>query len=222
MGNPDVFFIGAGVGHAKTVKNSDLLLDMRMLVRPGLQLTCPNSWIWVLWMTYRLWHIVRTKPFSSWRSWWRNGRDDNFECFLIWCCFMCFPCFCGTSLKFCFNVLSGFKVSSSLRCFCYGLSRIPYDFSSMLRSFRCISWVSITNQEKNLNHSVHQARLFPRCILHNYFRHCSPGLFRSWICPCHFSRLTGHNTPCVFSFYQANFPTKSQTSNNEVTKNNKE
>ena len=45
MGNPDVFFIGAGVGHAKTIKNSDLLLDMRMLVRPGLHFTCPNSWI---------------------------------------------------------------------------------------------------------------------------------------------------------------------------------
>ena len=36
----------------------------------------------------------------------------------------------------------------------------------MLLFFRYSSWFGMTNNQKNLTHSVHQARSFPRCILH--------------------------------------------------------
>ena len=63
----------------------------------------------------------------------------------------------------------------------------------MLLSFRYILWFGMTNKQKNLTQSVHQARSFPRCILHNYFCHCSPCLLRSSICPFDSSRLICHN-----------------------------
>ena len=100
-----------------------------------------------------------------------------------------------------------------LRC-CLFLS-IGY----MLLSFCYISWFGMTNKQKNLTHSVHQARSFPRCILHNNFCHCSPCFLRSSICPFYFSRLNCHHIHCVFSFYQAHFTTSSNEQQN-TTRNN--
>ena len=171
--------------------------------------------------------------------------------FVCFWSFACFPCFFGIFLQFCFIFLSVFSVFfdfvvfslrilmysvwfhvllQSWACpppFCYYVLQF-WDFAfsfqtAMLLSFRYIWWFGMTNKQTNLTHSVHQARSFLRCILHNYFRHCSTCLLRSSICPFYFSRLICHNIHCVFSFYQANFTTKSQTSNNEqqkTTRNN--
>ena len=77
----------------------------------------------------------------------------------------------------------------------------------------------MANRKENLTHSVHQERLFPRCVLHNYSRDVSP-MFTSFLdMSISFFKIDLPEYPnihCLFSFDQANL-----TTNHRQAKTNK-